>query len=314
MSSVYHKLISVTVKSEYFGDSSESFVNVQPTTEWIDLFHKHHIIFRATQNGLFVSATTTGRERLNSLAKERPYLTFELTSNYPGIKNVVDVRQYTNKSTPYLVSSDGTDQFDQQYLLPMRRSLGAYYVNPAVTITRENPSSEEPLDILHDTTLRPTDRQFPMFLAEMPDGKYTVRGVDFYLSKQGLKPGHCAVLAVNLAEVLATEEVLRKELIVPTREVYLKYWINSDHHDLNTLSVKDQEGNISFESRGIGPYGMLFQSSSRLKLMQQSPYQIRLVNGKKKPLIDKLPLGNAAAMKPMEQQPDEYFNEVFINV
>ncbi|MDW3194761.1 MAG: hypothetical protein R8G66_20445 [Cytophagales bacterium] len=314
MSGVYQKLISVTVKSEYFGESTESFVNVQPTSEWIDLFHKYQVIFKATSNGLFVSTTSVGRERLNSLSTERPYLTFELTSNYPGIKNVVDVRQYTNKSTPYLVSSTGTDQFDQQYLLPMRRSLGAYYASPEVTITRENPPSKEPLDILHDTTLRSTDRAFPMLLAEMPDGKYNVRGVDLYLSKQGLKPGHCAVIAVSLAEVLAATEVVRKELVVPTREVYLKYWINSGHHDLNTLSVKDQEGKISFESRGIGPYGMLFQSSSRLKLMQQSPYQIRLVNGKKKPLIDKLPLGNATAMKPMEQQPDEYFNEVFINV
>ncbi len=309
----YQKLLSVTVKSEYFGDSAENFVSVQPSTEWLDFFEKHHIKYRATSNGLFVSATSAGRERLNKAIEELPYLMFEVRSSFPGIKNVVDIRQYTNRSTPYLMSRPGETGFDEQYLLPVRRSLGVLYTYPTAQITREVPDSDERLDILHDTTLRPGDRAFPLLLAAIPDGKYSVRGANFYLAKKGLRPGHCAILAVNLEEVL-NQEMTRKELTVPTREVYLRYWINSEHHDLNTLSVKDQEGKIVFESQGIGQHGMLFQSSTRLKLLQQSPYQIRLVNGKKKPLIDKLPLGNAAEMKPMEQQPDEYFNEVFINV
>lgn len=212
------------------------------------------------------------------------------------------------------MSQPGKSGFDGQFLLPMRRSLGGLYAYPSATISMESSEDGELIDILHDTTLKLGDREFPLLLMEFPDGKYTVRGRDFYLAKNGLKPGHCAVLAISLAEVLAGTEVIQKELIVPTREVYLKYWINSSHHDLNSLSVSDGEGNIRFESQGIGEYGILFQSNKRLKLLQQSPYQIKLVNGKKKPLIDKLPLGNAAAMKPMEQQPDEYFNEVFINV
>lgn len=314
MREVYQKLVSVTVKSEYFGESSESFVNVRPTPEWADFFGKHYIKFRTTPNGLFVSATPEGRERLMKIAAEKPFLTFELVSTYPGIKNVVDVQQYTNKSTPYLVSASGTQGFDEQYLLPIRRSLGGLYAYPTSTITKPDPETNEPLDILHDTTLRPGDREFSLLIADIPDERYTIRGCDFYLVKNGLKPGHCAIIAIDLKEILAGEEVKRKELVVPTREVYLKYWINSEHHDLNTLSVKDQEGKISFEPQGIGPYGILFQSSTRLKLLQQSPYQLRLINGKKKPLIEKLPLGSAAEMKPMEQQPDEYFNEVFINV
>ncbi len=314
MKDVYQKLVSINVKSEYFGDEAESFVTIQLTSEWNELFKRHHIIGKGTQNGLFVSATPEGRERLKNISIEMPYLTFELNSSFPGIKNFAAVQQYTNRTTPYLVSSEGAEGFDDQYLLPVRRSLGAFYNYPTAVITQVHSNPQEAVDILSETTLRPGDREFPLLLAEFVDGKYTLRGRDFYLAKNGLRPGHCAILALKLSEILVSDEIVRKELQIPTREVYLKYWINSTHHDLNTLSVKDEEGKITFESQGIGAYGVLFQSNTRLKLLQQSPYNIRLVNGKKRPLIDKLPLGNAAEMKPMEQQPDEYFNEVFINV
>lgn len=313
MKDVYQKLVTLTVRSEYFGEGTETYAHVHPTWEWIDFFEKHQIKFRTVSNGIFLSCTAGGRERLRKVANEQPYLTFELISTYPGIKNVVDVPQYTNRSTPYLISAAGTTGFNDQFLLPVRRSLSTLYVYPTAIITKDIPGSDEPLDVLHDTTLRPGEREFPLLLAAIPDGKYSVRGTDFYLAKNGLRPGHCAIVAINLKEALQ-EEIIRKELDVPTREIYLKYWVNSDHHDLNTLAVKDNDGNITFESKGIGQYGMLFQSSTTLKLLKQSPYQIQLVNGKKKPLIDKLPLGNAMEMKPMEQQPDEYFNEVFINV
>lgn len=314
MRDVYQKLISITIKSEYFGDSSENFVTVLPTDEWDELFKKHHIKYKSTPNGLLVLATEAGRDRLTNLQGEMPFLTFEVASLMPGIKNMVDVQQHTNKATPYLRSITGTEGFDEKYLLPVRRSLGRFYAYVGATVRQPTPTSEEGVDILHDTTLRPGDRAFFRLLETYIDGRYRVRGRNFYLAKRGLRPGHCAILEIDLSEVLAADSALQKTLSVPTREVYLKYWINSTHHDLNSLSVKDDDGKISFESKGVGPYGMLFQSSTRLKLLQQSPYNLRLVNGKKKPLISKLPLGNAVDMKPMEQQPDEYFNEVFINV
>ena len=310
MKDFYKKLLEISVVSEYHGTNPEAVVTLKPTLEWSHIFSKLHIQSKVIPNGLLILATDQAIAGLQRMSKEIPAITFEVISKSSGFKNLIDVSQHTNKATLYYTSAEESEVFRQPELLPIRKSLGYLYDQyPTVQVL-----DEHGVDILSQTTLRPGDRELPLFLAEVPDGKYTIRGKGCYLAKQGLMPRHFAILSMPLVEVLNQSEFSRKELFVPSRAVYLKYWVNSSHHDLELLSVNDEQKKVTFEAKGKGTYGMLFQSKSRLKLHQDSPHKFQLVNGKKRPLVDQLPLGNATQMKPMEQQPDEYFNEVFINV
>lgn len=305
---VYSKVLQLTLDCEYYGDDGTTFVTVIPTPEWADRFSKLGVVVKSTGNGIILLATDQALESLDRWAVDHPNLLLEVKSLDPGFKNLIQVTPFTNQETIWYRWQDSI--IHKMEVIPIRKSLFPIFQNSPESKLQD----EGGLDILSDTRLRPGDRGFHHLLASFPDGKYVLEGEAFFYVKGGLQSGHFSMISVHLKEWLAQENPVSIKLSLPVREVYLKYWIGSNHHDLESLSVQDEAGEIGFESKGIGPHGALFESKSKLKLFQHSPYKIRLINGKKKPLIEQLPLGTPAQMKPVELQPDEYFNEVFINV
>ncbi|MEM0939788.1 MAG: hypothetical protein AAF600_06620 [Bacteroidota bacterium] len=300
MDKTYQKWFNILFVHEYWNVSNPVLLSILPTEETTELFRSYDIIYKQRGNALRVGAMT---DSINKLREIGLLFSFKLLSkdnfliNYTGLP-------FKNDKEVYFYSSIRNESI---YLkkVPIVRSLAAVYTDDH-SKTIFNLTN---MNIRLDYSSSLTNRQFLDVIDSNAEGIYYAQNhpEDLFFFERKLTKNLFGFISIS------TSQLDRDfEFNLPSRKVYLNYRIRSENYLNEDIQIRDSEGQVAF-TKTIKEEEIFFFSKNKVDWKEKPENHFNLVNGKKKPLMEKIPTSISKNLKRTKDTKEPYL-EIFINV
>lgn len=285
---------------EYWNQSNPELFDISYTEETQETFRSLGIITKLGQNQLTLLLPEHNLD--HQLLKQTSFQII-LIQRDRSIKNYSNVPQFDDSKVLYYRVDASQLTASKPDLLPIRRSLYEESIKNQLADSHESK--------ITDLIVTPeNDPAYARNVNALADGIYSASDNSFYYQKKLIKD-QFAIIQLYCKDISAPTHFTMK---LDSRDLYLSYRIRSKNHSITELKVVDINNQVTFNQSDSDETEIIFTTEQPVKIMEKTPYQFSLFNGSKKPVKEKLPLGQTHNLKTVSQQPDRLLNEIFIHV
>lgn len=293
----YYKAHAIRFTHGYWNQTNPEFVKILPTNESKEKIQKLGGMIRLAPNRVEVGIPETRSEDFTSLG----FLNYRVISSDPFFKNYSDTFDFDHNRLKHYCITDHDSIEDP--ILPIRRSLSRIY-NRGLAGEIKNVMEERLVDQYPDAS--PEDIQ--KWIDGNEEGCYTVkkdREAAFIYEKS---PTPDLIGWVSFSTGVQAE----KEIQISPRQVGLKFRVHAKNQNLDSLNIEDVSGipeKLTF-TKAVLENSVNYESTDSIRWLEKTDRTLQLMNGKTKPLIEKLPLSTNQNLKFKKRKTDATESDV----
>ncbi len=266
----------ITFAHEYWNESNPQLFNIIPTDGTREFITRNTLLLRQEGNKFFVLAPVDWLARNSST----DVLEFKVESLDPYLINYTQSENFTAEKLTTYELGENTISVEQA------RIVKSLYFNLTDSVSGLENASKT--DILKEIIYPKGHELFQRSLDASDEGKYKLQGLEEVIlyEKNGQKN--------KMAWLLLRADKKQKnqyKIDLKCNEVFLKYRVTSRKHNVADITIEAAGSNsrdqIEF-ARSIEEDEAIFLSNTAIKWREKSEHSFRLMNGKKKPLIENL--------------------------
>lgn len=267
----------ITFSHEYWNESNPRLFNVVPTDGTNEFIKRGNLLLRQEGNKFFVLASVDWLDQ-NEHTKR---MEFKVESLDPFLINYTQPENLSNERLTIFELAENEISTEQSTTV---KSLYESLTDSSIGLLNATGT-----DIFQEIIYPRNHKLFRQSLDAFDEGKYTIQGQnDIIVYEKNRQKNLIAwmVIAPNNASQN------QYKINLKSNEVFLKYRVTSKKHevaDLTIESIRSKEDLNPVEFiMSLENDQAIFFSRDAIKWQEKSDHSFRLMNGKKKPLIENL--------------------------